>query len=1287
MLAKVYSIPTVYILIIYILLSLLFSSFGIAQDIAHNPSDVIVKFNATNKQAINAFMDRISPLSYEALFPRASNDLNLIYKLRFLPNSDINSIVYKCKKDPIVQYAQPNFYNHLAEKIEKPNDFFYTDQWALEKIDMLKAWEIEKGSEDIIVAVVDTGVDYNHEDLKSRIWINADEIPDNGIDDDGNGYTDDVRGWDFFDSPDTKLKVDHVIRDNDPMDEDGHGTHVAGIIAGTPNNSVGVAGVTWGCKIMPLRAGSKILEDDDLASAIVYAVENGAQIINMSWGSDELSYVIRDVTKYAYNSGCVLVGAAGNENQPKIIYPASHEHVISVGATDKADKKAGFSNYGAGLDIVAPGDKVFGTLPNNSYSDWSGTSMSAPVVSGVIALMLSKRRGLTNQEIVQILRQSADHIDEPKFDGIGRINAYKALLTTSSIIAHISSPENGDGADKFLTIVGSAGGIGFKRHELDYSLAEISPKWNRIKIGFESVYDDILANYDFSAFKEGSYILRLRAFGQNGILAEDRVTITVDHTPPKIIEHKYSIRLENDKVKAVLNIKTDDMTNIVLYCAFGGAEIDPTPFYLSYIAKEHEIYLTDIMPLANGYRYYLKIINTVGLETIDKQKDKSYYTLDIPSLYIPTSDFIGTNTGIPAIYPVSASVDFDADGKTEIIGMDRPNWDYSFVRIFERAETGLYTEVFKSYYEYYPRDIGDTDGDGLLEILGNRLNNTFLLESPSKGTYPTNKIWESDGLWGGQIDDMDLDGRKEIISSNINNKSVDILENRGNDSYLRVARLKNITEGNNLIAINFAIADFDSDGGKEIAFGDSDGDLLVYKCVDDDAYQLVWSGNVENVNIKSLAKGDFDGDGVDEFAVTGELAEYSDSVNKVYAYTIIDYLLQYQEIYSVQIVGTKDGCGLSVGDVNNDGIDEFLAIVGDSTYIIKLAQEGQTPYIWYHIASNTRKILVDDIDGDGTKDLLFNVDDELMAFHFDSGLAIHPPYKLIATVFRETEIELSWYGSSDTVTYKVYRGTEENNLKLVSTFDSSPYSRPPYIKPMDVEGLEYRDKGLTPNVKYWYAVTSVNKEGIESPFSIKTSIVLKLPPSMVSAEYRHPSTLYVTFSEPIALPSNSAGYFSISNGEISAINPISVILDHDDKRVILNLPTLPAGIYKFSVVGFRDKDQNLIKYNRNFIEFTIPPYKPDEYLDLNQMKVYPNPVIFGHAKKVEFCCLPSDTNISIYDLNGRLINIIKPEQNKAEWYLDNSSGMGVASGIYIYVAERQSERKTGKIAVLTYSHD
>ncbi|MGB9595035.1 MAG: S8 family serine peptidase, partial [Candidatus Poribacteria bacterium] len=964
-----------------------------------------------------------------------------------------------------------------------------------------------------------------------------------------------------------------------------------------------------------------------------------------------------------------------NDDRQKIIFPASLNYVIAVGATNKADKKANFSNYGTGIDILAPGDRIFGTVPNNSYSDWSGTSMATPIVSGVIALMLSKRKGLTNQEIIQILRQSADSIDEPKFERIGRINAYKALLTTTSIIAKISSPQNGNGADKTITIIGTARGMGFKRYEIDYSLAENSSKWYRIKIGFEPVYNDILAQWEVSQFNEGNYILRLRSFGQNGIIAEDRITITVDHTPPKILEHKYNIRLINDEVKAILSIKTDDMTNVIISYVLGNFDIDPKEFYLPSIGKKHELDLTENFKahLLSNFNYYLKVINTAGLVT-DTIKE-GFSSVEVPSLYIPSNGLIRTNTSIPAIYPVSIA-DFNENGTNEIIGMEKPSWDYSFIKIFEKTESGSYFQVFKSNYEYYPRDIGDTDGDGLLEILGNRKDQTFLIESQSKGTYPTKKIWEVDNLWGGQIADLDLDGRKEIISSNTKNKSIDIFENRGNDTYLRVARLKNTTEGDSINAISFAVGDFDSDNGNEIAFGDSDGDLLIYKCFDDDNYQLVWTGKTNGVLIKSLVTGDFDGDGNDEFAIAGELLQSLYNVNKIYVYSVFDYFLQYKEVFSVQIVGTKEGCGISAGDVDNDSIDELLAIVGDSSYVIKLTKNGNMPYIWYHQATYTNKILICDVNKDGINELFFNVDDELTMFNYDKDMPVRSPIKLKAIVSDENDIDLIWYGSSGSIAYKIYRGTDENELKLISTLDSSTYNGQ-----MDIERWTYRDKGLTPKVKYWYAISSIGIDGKESQLSNKVSITLSSSLFIVTAEYRHPRMLYVTFSKPIILPTDEINHFFIETNT-SFINPISAILDHSDKRVILNLPNLPVGNYTLYAYNVVDKDGNPMKSDKNFVRFIIPDYKQDDYYDLTRMRVIPNPVVIGSSEKVQFQYLPSETIIRIYDTNGRLINTILTEQNKAEWYLDNNSGEKVASGIYIYFVDFNVGRKAGKIAVI-----
>lgn len=247
-----------------------------------------------------------------------------------------------------------------------------------------------------VVAVIDTGVDYTHKDLADNIWVNEGEIPGNGIDDDGNGYVDDVHGVDFVDG------------DSDPMDEHGHGTHVAGIIAMTPGNGGGV-GVAYGAKIMCVRAGQAngSFASSDIAKAIKYAADNGADVINMSFGGTGRSYLVESALQDAFPS-CVLVAAAGNDGLPtndakqagylftEDIYPAGYKYVIGVMATDNNKSLAYFSNWdfkegsGCEYEMAAPGVGIYSTLPGNRYACWSGTSMATPNVAAAVAILRSK---------------------------------------------------------------------------------------------------------------------------------------------------------------------------------------------------------------------------------------------------------------------------------------------------------------------------------------------------------------------------------------------------------------------------------------------------------------------------------------------------------------------------------------------------------------------------------------------------------------------------------------------------------------------------------------------------------------------------------------------------------------------------------------------------------------------------------------------------------------------------------------------------------------------------------
>lgn len=264
------------------------------------------------------------------------------------------------------------------------------------------AWKYQKkngytvgGSSDVIVAVIDTGVDYNHIDIRNNIWINTGEIPGNGIDDDGNGYIDDYYGWNF------------VGDNNDPMDDNGHGTHVAGIIA-AENNDYGMTGVAFNCKVMCLKAGqhSGAFNNSDIAEAIQYAAANGASVINMSFGGYEISLAVEDALENAYNI-CVLVAAAGNDGRCNIpfcgahggypFYPASLPYVVGVmSVNDSGTFMSSFSNFdhypynNIEYEVYACGEQIYSLFPNNKYVQMSGTSMASPAVAGIAALLRSK---------------------------------------------------------------------------------------------------------------------------------------------------------------------------------------------------------------------------------------------------------------------------------------------------------------------------------------------------------------------------------------------------------------------------------------------------------------------------------------------------------------------------------------------------------------------------------------------------------------------------------------------------------------------------------------------------------------------------------------------------------------------------------------------------------------------------------------------------------------------------------------------------------------------------------
>ncbi len=400
------------------------------------------------------------------------------FLLTFANAKDINTIIKEYQKINEIAYVEPN-YNFEAGGVKGantfifPNDLYFSRQWGLYNtgaftvtgmpysslndadVDMELAWDVETGDPNLIIAVLDSGLNMTHQDINTRIWNKVSE-PIDGIDNDGNGLIDDYRGWDW------------VNADNNPSDDHGHGTNCAGIIGTIANNSVGYSGVNWNSKIMPLKvlnstnSGSYV----NMANSIYYAVDNGAKIISMSIGGSATSTTLSNAIDYANTNGVLLVACMMNFNNNVIYYPAGYSstksNVIAVGSTNSNDQRtnpffwspSSGSNYGSHINVVAPGNYIWGLgiSSNNDYNSyWGGTSQATPLVAGIASLLKSKDPSLTPLQIRNIITETAqDQVGSPLEDipgwdvymGSGRVNANKAISQVVLSVDDFNSVQN-----------------------------------------------------------------------------------------------------------------------------------------------------------------------------------------------------------------------------------------------------------------------------------------------------------------------------------------------------------------------------------------------------------------------------------------------------------------------------------------------------------------------------------------------------------------------------------------------------------------------------------------------------------------------------------------------------------------------------------------------------------------------------------------------------------------------------------------------------------------------------
>ncbi len=422
-----------------------------------------------------------------------------------VPEKELVRIQDALSHTGLFTFVEPDF---TATAALTANDPDYSSQWHLQKIQASSAWDITKGST-VSIAIIDSGADPTHPDLKPKL----------------------VAGWNF------------VLGTSNTTDTNGHGTAVAGSAAAATDNLIGVAGVAWATPIMPLAVldSTGFASYSNIASAITYAADHGARVINISIAGSSASSVLQSAVDYAWSKGVVIFAAAGNYSTSTPYYPAACNNVLAISATEPTDAFASFSNYGTWIDFAAPGDGILTTTVGGGYASWYGTSFSSPIAAGVAALVLGVRPGLSNSALVSLLQKNSDDLGTAGYDqyyGWGRVNAYKAANAALGIsgdttppTVKISSPLPGATDSGTVAVLGTAtDNVGVSKVEFD--------------VDGQVVSTALTPSFDFSwvttSLSNASHTLTIKAYDAANNVGSATVSVTVknavvaDIQPPAV---------------------------------------------------------------------------------------------------------------------------------------------------------------------------------------------------------------------------------------------------------------------------------------------------------------------------------------------------------------------------------------------------------------------------------------------------------------------------------------------------------------------------------------------------------------------------------------------------------------------------------------------------------------------------------------------------------------------------------------------------------------------------------
>lgn len=1220
---------------------------------AYEFNSYIIKLN-DNKQKITAYLENSNIKFHSSIsFPNyLKRDLNsflskdqllLIESLAdyiTIHNDDVEQL--ESTINNLQSYFKnivvfPNYIYRINK--DNPNDSLFNKQWYINAVNAERKWN-EFTGKNIIIGLIDTGIDFEHPDLKNNLWINKlEDLNGNGTfepwshlesrdgvtgdfdgnDNDGNGFADDVIGYDFVNQSVVNIG-DYSTPDPIPEDQGEHGTLVAGVIGAQRNNKIGIAGLAPNAKILTSKAFDITgnAESDDIARAILYAVLNGAKVLNFSFGERSESPIVYDAIKFAYSMGCVMIASSGNNGWQFEHYPSDHPEVISVGGIDESLRRSGKANYGSLLDITAPSVNIITTDVGGQFKLTGGTSLSAPIISALAALMLERNPNLTPSEIRANIQMSAQRINHTVWDvnyGAGIADFSKTLESEGSSSFEITSPYHEQTFNKsksqFISVIGTSSSTLFDSYDIAIGPGILPQNWSFISNrSYNQVLNSELGVIDISNFTDSIYTISLRVYQKNQNVIERRIYINITSDQSKVkLNHFAAIdAYYNDKRVVLVTAATDRKCKLVLKYQKAGSEDYLTTRQIDFNSKTHSILLDESIESGVQYTgeayFFTNELDTL-IHKFDFSKKQDLFA---------TTGFLRKGYSIPRSYVLNQVMDLYGNGTEHIAVNDLSNLYIGDTHIYEFSNNSFRMRDSSSE-GWIPAGYGDSNGDNIPEIFGTSDGRSTIKQRKSTDSSPfESELYRSpidSVFWAEKIFDIDKDGIDELIGFkyDFDNGNYYTIYKYSDGKYQQKARailppnLKNIS-----LTRNSAIADFDNDGKYELVFANQRGNLFIYEFSDGKLSLEYIDSLSKSSSTQFIESPDIDGDGIPEimhsFAGTSITTGQIESGTPLWTVRLIksespnNYQPEFwsENVYGVRTGTTRQGVffrnGSSSGDLNGDNKDEIVLSFFPNLYIWKYdnLQKKMTPF-WYYPTTFSNSAIIHDFDKNGVKELGVSTFGNTAFFEFDNSIS-------------GPGVPLNFDGWAESSTSAYLKWDSHPQAKEYVLFMIDFQTNPPQAREVArTSGNELLITSLNPNSIYNFSIASYNNEystNIGDFSDVVTVYTYPLSkPQMV--ENITQNSLILNFEGRLKGNHILPEYFTINNSGGLKFDIASAVLLSPNSLLLSYESLLSEGEYTLHIKSFRDFFNNYT--SDTTIQFTVISNTITDELFLKKLQV------------------------------------------------------------------------------------